>query len=219
MENFVVGANDTDQHLKNVNVGRDFVPTKVADLRTVEAGDACPVCGRPLGQCRGIEVGHIFKLGTKYSKILHCNYLDEAGAENAMVMGCYGIGVNRTLAAVIEQHHDANGIVWPLAVAPYHVTVVPVMASDAAQMAMAKDIHYRLEEAGIDVLLDDRDERPGVKFKDADLLGIPLRVTVGRKYADGIVEYKERTAEKPTEMTPGEAVDKAVAAVREALRA
>ena len=219
MENFIVGANATDLHLKNVNLDRDFTATLVADLRNVEAGDACPTCGKPLGQCRGIEVGHIFKLGTKYSKALHCNFLDEEGRDNAMVMGCYGIGVNRTLAAVIEQHHDGNGIVWPIAVAPYHVMVVPVMISDANQMAMATDLHDRLTEAGIDVLMDDRDERPGVKFKDADLIGIPLRITIGRKSAEGIVEFKERAAEKPTEMTLDEAFAKAVADVRAALRA
>ncbi len=217
MENFYVGANAADLHLENCNVGRDFAPAAVADLRNAEAGDACPTCGKPLAQCRGIEVGHIFKLGTKYSKALRCTFLDEQGAENPMIMGCYGIGLGRTLAAVIEQRHDANGIVWPMSVAPYHVAVVPVMATDPVQMGLAKDLHDRLEAAGVEVLLDDRDERPGVKFKDADLMGFPIRITVGRKAAEGFVEYKERAAEKPVDLSPDDAFAKAVAAAKGAL--
>lgn len=208
MANFVVGANETDYHIKNVNLVRDFSPEKIADIRSVVSGDPCPVCGSSVSICRGIEVGHIFKLGTKYSEALSCNYLDQAGNENPMIMGCYGIGVGRTLAAVIEQHYDENGIIWPMEVSPYQVIVVPTNSTDEVINAMATQIHDQLEKRGVEVLLDDRDERPGVKFKDADLIGIPVRITVGRKAADGIVEWKLRAGKEVTEMTPEEAVSK-----------
>jgi prolyl-tRNA synthetase len=206
MSNMVAGANITDYHYKNVNYGRDFTATKAADIRTIVKGDACPVCGKPVDVCRGIEVGHIFKLGTKYSKSLGCNYLDEQGKEIPMVMGCYGIGLNRTMAAIIEQNYDENGIIWPLAVAPYHAVVVPVMVSDDIQRTMAEELYDSLQKAGVEVLLDDRDERPGVKFKDSELVGIPMRITVGRKAKDGLVEFKERRGGVAVEMTPAEAV-------------
>jgi len=160
----------------------------------------------PVETCRGIEVGHIFKLGTKYSDALNCKFLDQAGLEKSMIMGCYGIGVGRTLAAIIEQYYDENGIIWPLATAPYQAIVIPTNTSDEIINAVGEDIHLRLEKAGVEVLLDDRQERPGVKFKDADLIGIPLRVTVGRKAAEGIVEYKERATGVVIEMTAEEAV-------------
>jgi len=214
MSNFIVGANETDFHLKNVNLLRDFRPTKIADVRTITAGDPCPKCGAPVETCRGIEVGHIFKLGTKYSDALGCNYLDQAGQEKSMVMGCYGIGVGRTLAAIIEQHYDDNGIIWPLSAAPYQAIVIPTNTTDETINALAEDIHNRLEKAGVEVLLDDRDERPGVKFKDADLIGIPLRVTVGRKAVSGIVEYKERASGAVTEFTADEAVAKILETVK-----
>lgn len=210
MSNMVVGANITDYHFKNVNFTRDFTPTKIADIRTIVKDDACPICGAPVDVCRGIEVGHIFKLGTKYSKALGCNYLDEEGKENPMIMGCYGIGVNRTMAAIIEQNYDENGIIWPLAVAPYHAMVVPVMITDENQMAMAEDIYNKLLNAGVEVLIDDRDERPGVKFKDSELIGIPLRITVGRKAKDGLVEFKERKGGAAVEMTPEEAIQRII---------
>lgn len=210
MSNMVVGANITDYHFKNVNLTRDFIPTKVADIRTIVKGDSCPICGAPVDVCRGIEVGHIFKLGTKYSKALGCNFLDEEGKENPMIMGCYGIGVNRTMAAIIEQNYDENGIIWPLAVAPYHAMVVPVMITDENQMAMAEDIYNKLLNAGVEVLIDDRDERPGVKFKDSELIGIPLRITVGRKAKDGLVEFKERKGGAAVEMTPEEAIQRII---------
>jgi prolyl-tRNA synthetase len=206
MNNFVVGANETDFHLKNINVGRDFTPTRSIDIRNAVEGDPCPECGAPLKMCRGIEVGHIFKLGTKYSEALGCNFLDSNGTEHPMIMGCYGIGVGRTLAAVIEQHCDKDGIIWPISVAPYQVVVVPTNSTDEAINTMALDIQDRLQSAGAEVLLDDRDERPGVKFKDADLIGIPLRITVGRKAAEGKVEFKPRGGEEVIEMTPEEAV-------------
>jgi len=210
MANFIVGANETDYHLRNVNILRDFRVAKVADIRTIEQGDPCPTCGSPVETCRGIEVGHIFRLGTKYSDTLGCTYLDQAGTEKSMVMGCYGIGVGRTLAAIIEQHYDENGIIWPMSVAPYQVMVVPTNVSDETINKVATEIHDGLERAGIEVLLDDRDERPGVKFKDAELIGIPVRITVGRKAGEGIVEYKERAGGILTELTPAAAIVKAI---------
>jgi len=208
MKNMVVGANETDYHLKNVNIERDFTPDLIADIRTIVKGDACPSCGTGVDLCRGIEVGHIFKLGTKYTKALDCNYIDENGQENPMIMGCYGIGVNRTMAAIIEQNYDENGIIWPLSVAPYQVVVVPVSINDELQSAMANEIYDSLIKAGVETLIDDRDERAGVKFKDSDLIGIPLRITVGRKAADGIVEFKERKSSSSSEMTLQESVEK-----------
>jgi prolyl-tRNA synthetase len=160
--------------------------------------------------CRGIEVGHIFKLGTKYSEALGCNFLDQAGNENPMIMGSYGIGVGRTLAAVIEQHYDEFGIIWPMEVAPYQVIVVPTNTADETINQLASQIHDDLEKRGVEVLLDDRDERPGVKFKDADLIGIPVRITVGRKAANGLVELKLRESKDNTEMTPADAVNKVI---------
>lgn len=211
MTNFIVGANETDYHLRNVNILRDFRVTKTADIRTIEPGDPCPTCGSPVETCRGIEVGHIFKLGTKYSDTLGCTYLDQAGTEKSMVMGCYGIGVGRTLAAIIEQHFDENGIIWPMSVAPYQVMVVPTNVADETINQVATEIHDGLERAGVEVLLDDRDERPGVKFKDAELIGIPVRITVGRKAGEGIVEYKERAGGAVTELSLHAAITKAVA--------
>lgn len=195
MNNFIVGANDTGYHYINVNYGRDFKADIVTDLRNIEAGDKCPRCGGSVTLARGIEVGHIFKLGTKYSEALHATYVDENGNEKPLIMGSYGIGVDRTMAAVIEQHHDDNGIIWPLSVAPYHVIVVPVVASNEEQIKVAKEIYNKLMDMGVEVLLDDRDERAGVKFKDADLIGIPIRITIGRKVKDGIIEYKLRSSD------------------------
>ena len=192
MKNFIVGANETGYHLENVNIMRDFKPTAIVDIRNIAAGDKCPKCGAPVKVSRGIEVGHIFKLGTKYSKALNCVYLDETGKEQVMVMGSYGIGLGRTMAAIIEQNYDENGIIWPVSVAPYHVIIVPVNQTDEQQAELANTIYNTLLSNGFEVLIDDRDERPGVKFKDADLIGIPIRITVGRKAKDGIVEYKLR---------------------------
>jgi prolyl-tRNA synthetase len=192
MKNFVVGANETGYHFKNVNILRDFKFSAVKDIRNIAKGDRCPKCSAPVMISRGIEVGHIFKLGTKYSEALNCVYLDENGEEKVMIMGSYGIGVGRTMAAIIEQSYDENGIIWPISVAPYHVIIVPVNQSDKVQVDVAERIYSELISEGIEVLIDDRDERPGVKFKDADLIGIPLRITVGRKAGDGIVEYKLR---------------------------
>ena len=212
MKNFVVGADETDYHLKNVNIGRDFEATTIADIRNAVEGDTCPKCGKgKLKMARGVEVGHIFKLGTKYSEALNCIYLDKDGKSNLMVMGCYGIGVGRTLAAIIEQHHDDNGIIWPAEVAPYKAIVVPTKVNDEENMNLAEKIYKDLLDAGVEVLIDDRNERPGVKFKDADLIGIPLRITVGRRAGEGIVEVKRRDSEEASEMT----ADEAVAAAKE----
>ena len=208
MKNFVVGACETDYHFKNVNIGRDFEADKVADITNAKAGDICPKCGKgKLGMARGVEVGHIFKLGTKYSDALGCVYLDNNGKEHSMVMGCYGIGVSRVLAAIIEQYHDDDGIIWPSIVAPYKVIVVPTKANDEEIMGVAEKIYGDLTAAGCEVLIDDRNERPGVKFKDADLLGITLRITVGRRAGEGIVEVKRRDSSEASEITVEEAVN------------
>jgi prolyl-tRNA synthetase len=195
MTNVVVGANEKDQHFKNVNCGRDFAVPTFVDIRTVAAGDACPRCeSGKLEMWRGIEVGHVFKLGTKYSKALNATYLDANGREQVIFMGCYGIGIGRTVAAAIEQNHDENGIIFPIPIAPFHCSVVAVNTKDAGVMAAAEEIYLCLEKSGIEVLFDDRDERPGVKFKDNDLIGIPIRVVVGSKgLADGKVEVKIRS--------------------------
>jgi prolyl-tRNA synthetase len=205
--NLIVGANETDHHLLNVNIGRDF-DAEVHDIRFIAAGDACPCCGKSIILARGIEVGHIFKLGTKYSSALACNYSDEEGNERAMVMGSYGIGINRTMAAVIEQHHDENGIIWPMEIAPYHVIIVPVNVLDEKVMKIAEVMYQRLTDAGLEVILDDRNERAGVKFMDADLIGIPIRINVGRKAAEGIVEYKPRGGKEALDLTVEEAIEK-----------
>jgi prolyl-tRNA synthetase len=207
MVNFVTGANEGDQHFVNVNLGRDFRPTAVLDVRTAAAGDRCARCeaGTYEGY-RGIEVGQVFFLGTKYSQPMQCTFLDEAGASKPMVMGCYGIGVTRTAAAAIEQGHDDAGIVWPMAIAPFHVEVVSLQPKDAAVAEAAQRLHDELQAAGVEVLLDDRDERVGVKLNDADLIGIPLRVAVGKKSLQaGEVEVKWRRAAEIEKVKVGDA--------------
>lgn len=192
--NLVTGANKEGYHLRNVNPGRDFRTDVVTDLRLVGADDACPRCreGRLKGR-RGIEVGQVFQLGIKYSVAMGVTFLDEQGGSRPAVMGCYGIGVTRTVAAVIEQNHDNDGIVWPVSVAPFHAVVVPVNWNEVEQKESAERVYRELASAGVEVCLDDRDERPGVKFKDADLYGFPFRVTVGPKaLAEGQVEIRER---------------------------
>lgn len=187
------GANKPDEHLLHVEPSRDFKPDQIADLRMVKAGEPCPHCGSALATARGIEVGQVFKLFTKYSESLKATFLDENGKEKPMVMGCYGIGVSRTMAAAIEQNNDADGIIWPAAIAPFQVAVVPINAKDENQLQLAERIYGELKAAGVDVLLDDRNERPGVKFKDADLIGYPVRIALGPKaLAEGMVEIKCR---------------------------
>ncbi len=191
--NMVTGGNERDVHVKNVNFERDFPVSEFADIRSAQAGDMCPRCGKTLATTRGIEVGHIFKLGTKYSTAMNCSYLDQQGKPQPMIMGCYGIGVGRTVAAAIEQSHDENGIIFPESIAPFAVIVVPVNTNDAAQMDIALNLYNGLAAQGLEVLLDDRDERPGSKFKDADLIGIPLRVIVGKNAVEkNQVDIKER---------------------------
>lgn len=193
MQNVCCGANKEGYHLINVEPQRDFKPTYVGDIRLIQAGDPCPHCGGEVSKARGIEVGQVFKLFTKYSSALKTTYLDENGKEQPMVMGCYGIGVSRTMAAAIEQNHDDNGIIWPIAIAPYQVLVVPVNIKDEASSAKAEEIYAQLQNAGLETVIDDRNERPGVKFKDADLIGYPVRVVVGPKtLAEGKVEVKIR---------------------------
>jgi prolyl-tRNA synthetase len=193
MINFVMGANREDYHLLNVNIGRDFAIKAFADLRFVKESDCCPRCRKPLRLVRGIEVGHVFKLGTKYSQAMKAVYLDQQGQERTMIKGCYGIGIGRTVAACIEQNHDEQGIIWPLPLAPYQVIITPVNVNNEALTAAAEEMYKELNGRGVAVLLDDRDERAGVKFMDADLIGLPLRVTIGpKRLAEGQVEIKER---------------------------
>ncbi|WP_418790192.1 proline--tRNA ligase [Phosphitispora sp. TUW77] len=193
MRNTITGANKMDTHMLNVNPGRDFEPSQSADIRLVREGEKCPRCQGILMEARGIEVGQVFKLGTKYSEAMGARYLDENGKEKLMVMGCYGIGVSRTVAASIEQNHDKDGIIWPMPIAPFHAVVVPVSVKDKKQLELAQQIYKSLNEIGVEAVIDDRNERPGVKFKDADLIGFPLRVVVGTKAVEeGIVEIKHR---------------------------
>ncbi len=213
LKNMCAGACEEDHHLINVNYGRDYTGDIVTDIKVLLEGDPCPCCGAPVKHARGIEVGQVFKLGTKYSEAMHATYLDENQKEHPIVMGCYGIGVTRTLAAVVEQHHDDNGIIWPVSVAPYHVIIEEMKPGDEAQDEAAEKIEEELEKAGVEVILDDRKERPGVKFKDADLLGIPVRITVGKRAPEGIVEYKLRREEDKRELTVDEAIKEAVVLV------
>ncbi len=197
LTNLVCGGNEKDYHYINVNPGRDFQVAGYADLRKVKAADLCPRCGKILETKRGIEVGHCFKLGTKYSKSMKANFLDQDGKEKPFVMGCYGIGVSRIMAAAIEQSHDEHGIIWPQALAPFEVVMVLANVSDEGQKSAAEKIYQDLLAKGCDVLLDDRDERAGVKFKDADLIGIPWRITVGKSLLEGMVEIKKRSEKDP----------------------
>lgn len=210
LKNMCAGACEEDHHYINMNYGRDYEGDIIADIKTLLEGDPCPVCGAPVKHARGIEVGQVFKLGTKYSEAMGAYYKDENQEEKPIVMGCYGIGVSRTMAAIVEQHHDENGIIWPMSVAPYHVIISLVKPGDETQAKVAEDIYEQLCAAGVEVMLDDRDERPGVKFKDADLLGIPVRITVGRGAADGVVEYKLRRDVEKEELPVAEAIAKAI---------
>ena len=200
LDSMVTGANRDNHHLLRVHPRRDLKIAQVADLRLVTAQDPCPRCGGALALLRGIEVGHIFKLGDKYSRAMKAVYLDQEGAEQYIYMGCYGIGVSRIVAAAIEQGHDPNGIIFPMALAPVQVGLIPISLTDAAVRDCAFELHRVLTAAGIEVLLDDRDERPGVKFKDCDLLGIPLRVVIGPKTLEkGQAEVKQRGPEREPE--------------------
>jgi prolyl-tRNA synthetase len=209
LKNFVIGCNQTDKHFVGANWGVDFeLPAKISDVCLVEEGDKCVDCGSDLKVTRGIEVGNIFKLGTKYSKAMNATFTDKDGQEKPFIMGCYGIGISRTAAAAVERHHDEFGIKWPEAIAPYKVIIVPVSDQDETQMSIAEDMYNKLLKAGVEVLLDDRPERAGVKLKDADLIGIPYRVTVGKTIKDGLVEFKTRATNETITISPDEAIAK-----------
>jgi prolyl-tRNA synthetase len=190
---YIAGANKEGFHVKGVTAAQHLGDVEFADIHTAAAGDACSQCGKPLRIERVIEIGNIFKLGTKYSVPLKANYLDEQGNEKPIIMGSYGIGPARIAAAAVEQGNDENGIIWPLSIAPYQLLIIPVNVKDAKSMEVAEELYAALEEKGFEVLMDDRDERAGVKFKDADLIGIPYRVIIGEKnLKEGLLELKER---------------------------
>lgn len=215
LKNFVTGGNQKDLHFTHVNLERDVHVEQFDDLRVITPEDRCPRCGKPIAFAKGIEVGHIFKLGTKYSEALRAVFLDREGKESPIIMGCYGIGVGRTVAAAIEQNHDADGIIFPIPIAPFEVTILPLQMHDAKVVETAERIHSELTDSGIDVLLDDRDERPGFKFNDADLLGTPIRVTVGAKgLKNGQVEVKLRS-EAQSRLVP---LDHAASFVKDKVR-
>jgi prolyl-tRNA synthetase len=214
--NWIVGGNKRDTHIGGANVGRDFPEPEWGDFTTVFAGDPCPRCSTKLEIYRGIEVGHIFKLGTKYSDSMHCTFLDEKGERQSMIMGCYGLGIGRTVASAIEQSHDDDGIIWPMPIAPFEVVVTSLGKDEVVQQA-ATDIYQKLLAAGIDVLFDDRDERPGVKFKDADLIGFPLRIAVGAKsLANGQVEWSFRKDREKQLGAPDEVLARVIEEVKKA---
>jgi prolyl-tRNA synthetase len=193
MVNFVTGANEKDAHLIHVNTARDFQVSQFVDIRKFAPGDLCPLCGKETKMDKGIEVGHTFKLGIKYSKTMGATFLDEQGKERDIVMGCYGIGVGRTVAAAIEQSYDENGMIFPMPIAPFQVLILPVNINIALLKETAEQLYQTFSENEIEVLYDDREETPGVKFKDADLIGIPLRVTLGEKNLKrGLAEIKKR---------------------------
>lgn len=214
INNHTAGGNKLDTHYINVNYGRDYTADIVADVKTVKPGETCPRCGGKLHSARGIEVGHIFKLGTKYSQALNATYLDDKGESKVMIMGCYGIGVSRTLASAIEQNNDEFGIIWPSALAPYVVDVIPANIKNEDQVKVAEEIYNALLADGIDSMIDDRDERPGFKFKDADLIGFPFKVVSGKKAGEGIVELKIRRTGETLEVSK----DEVVAKVRELMK-
>jgi prolyl-tRNA synthetase len=199
--NLIGGANKQDYHLKNLTPGKDFHPTAYADLRAVTAGEGCPNCGKPLRIDTAVEIGHIFKLGYRYSESMGARVLDKNGKEVTPIMGCYGIGIERILTAAVEQSNDENGFWLPPSIAPFEIVVTPVNVKDQSLLSAAVDLATRLEAAGFDVILDDRNERPGVKFKDADLVGIPFRITVGNKVTEGTVEVVLRSTREVRDVT------------------
>lgn len=206
MKNFIVGANKSDHHIVNVNL-KDFSVESVADIAQVHEGDICPVCGKPLKFCKGIEVGNTFKLGTKYAEALGLEYQDVNNKLHPVQMGCYGFGLERCMAAIVEQHNDEAGIIWPQSVAPFEIAIVIVSMKDEEQVRIANELYTTMKDAGIDVLLDDRKERPGVKFKDMELVGIPYRITVGRGISEGVVEFRERSASENENIVIDEIVE------------
>lgn len=209
MQDACCGANEKDKHYIHVNPARDFTDVRVETIRQIQEGDVCPHCGGKIVRCRGIEVGQVFKLGTKYSESLHATFLDNQGKSHPFVMGCYGIGVTRTVAASIEQNHDDDGIIWPVAIAPYEAVIVPANNKSEEVMAAARKLYEDMEDSRDEVVLDDRNERAGIKFKDADLIGYPVRVTIGKKWQQsGCVEIKIRRSGEVVEVPLEEAKDK-----------
>lgn len=214
MSNFITGANKTNYHYINVNT-QDFEAAYTADIRQIQENDICPICGGKIHFKHGIEIGNTFKLGTKYSKALNLEYLDANNKLNPVWMGSYGIGLGRCMAAIAEQNNDKDGLIWPLSIAPYKLAIVVISSKDEVQMKLAEKIYDHFQAKGIDVLLDDRDERPGVKFKDMDLIGIPYRITIGKKAPEGIVEFKSRRSENKEELTVEELFDKMLKILQE----
>jgi prolyl-tRNA synthetase len=220
IKNFTIGANEKNYHVQNVNLGRDFEVSQVGDLRQITEDDPCPDCGGDLELTRGIEVGHIFKLGDSYSKALKATFQDSNSEEQNFIMGCYGIGVSRTVAAAIEQNHDENGIVFPLPLAPFQVIILNLDPKNEQITGAAESFYNQLQQESIEVLLDDRDERPGVKFKDADLIGIPYRITIGKRFAkEGEVEVRTRKDGLTKSLSPDEAVSEVVNTIRAEIKA
>jgi prolyl-tRNA synthetase len=220
IKNFTIGANEKNHHVQNVNLGRDFDVSQVGDLRQITEDDPCPDCGGDLELTRGIEVGHIFKLGDSYSKALKATFQDSNSEEQNFIMGCYGIGVSRTVAAAIEQNHDENGIVFPLPLAPFQVIILNLDPKNEQITGAAESFYNQLQQESIEVLLDDRDERPGVKFKDADLIGIPYRITIGKRFAkEGEVEVRTRKDGLTKSLSPDEAVAEVVNVIRAEIKA
>ena len=217
MKNFLVGANKTDYHYKNVNL-KDFEVYLQADIANVIEGDKCPCCGGKLYFKKGIEIGNTFKLGTKYAEKLGLTYLDENNQEQTVVMGCYGIGPGRILASLIEQHNDENGLILPMNIAPYHIALVQIDMKNEEQTKIANELYDKLTAEGIEVIFDDRDERPGVKFKDMELIGIPARITVGKKITDNLVEFKERATGAGEDIEIDKVVEKVVKYVKDNLK-
>jgi prolyl-tRNA synthetase len=218
MVNFAIGANEKNFHLLNCNMGRDFNPTKTGDIRKVTADDRCSLCGGDLQLTKGIEVGHIFKLGTKYSAMMNATFLDDNSSEQPFIMGCYGIGVSRVVAAAIEQNNDRDGMIFPAPIAPFQVIILNLGPKDAGITKAANDIYTALLKHNIEVLLDDRDERPGVKFKDADLIGIPYRVTVGKSFSkNNIIEIRNRADGTVYDITFTDCVTEIIKHVQESL--
>jgi prolyl-tRNA synthetase len=212
--NGVCGANETDYHYTGVNIERDFKVSQMADLRFIQEGDTSPDGKGTIQFAEGIEVGHVFKLGTVYSESMKATYLDENGKSQPMIMGCYGIGVSRTVAAIVEQHHDDNGIIWPVSVTPFEVHLIPINMKTDSQKELADQIYNKLNKESVSVLYDDRNERPGVKFADSDLFGFPIRITVGKKAEEGIVELKLRKSGETVEV----AIDAIVDVIKEQLK-
>jgi prolyl-tRNA synthetase len=219
LKNFTVGANEKNFHVQNANLGRDFKVGQLGDLRQITEDDPCPDCGGDLELTRGIEVGHIFKLGDSYSKALNATFQDNNSEEQNFIMGCYGIGVSRTVAAAIEQNHDENGIIFPLPLAPFQVIILNLDPKNEKITGAAESFYVQLQQESIEVLLDDRDERPGIKFKDADLIGIPFRITFGKRFAqEGEVEIRTRKDGLTKSLSPDEAVIEIANAIRAELK-